>query len=210
MGSFVTVLGSILSTLLLAALYWGLAKWTRGHKREANMTDQIEFKNSVGIALFGFISGSLLTAFGVGLGCLALIHHETGWIWLAIAGWIIIFGAGIIVGGQELFDRSAKIRIDQSGIHDLRTGGRNTSWTDLADIKLEETHRRGIVSAARLALVMKAGDKRELDIAQLDEEPKWILEKVRAMWLRWSRCPEASPARPDSNGLESEANRVNH
>jgi hypothetical protein len=190
-----TLIVALLCTLVLAGLYWLLARWTRGHKEGVNAEAPIILRASIGTNLLIFVLGMCMCA----VFTTALIHSPeliptstSGWIQLVVL--FLVPGFMAIKGGCALVDRSGKLRIDQSGICDLRSSGQYFPWADVVDIKLGISRRSGVVVVALLHLVMKAGDERYVGIDHLDEEPEWVFEKARAMWLGWSQSAEPSAA----------------
>jgi hypothetical protein len=81
--------------------------------------------------------------------------------------------------GRKLLDRSAQVRVDETGIRDLRPGGERIPWSEVTAVGVVTQQSKGMLIGARLEVVTKAGDTVGVDVFNLDMDPQRILKTVK-------------------------------
>jgi hypothetical protein len=170
-------------------------------ERGGSCVPEMTLRNSIGYYCFILVCGAITTVIGV----IPITLDPVGsfW-WMTGILWILIFGAVTIGCGVALFDRSVKVRVDQSGIHDLRPPGKSIAWKQVVDIKLVIVRtRRG---RTELVLRMDDGSEDTIDVTDLDSDWRSLHENTVAIWKTAQRRDpsEPNPPSPGSGGGAAE------
>jgi hypothetical protein len=113
-------------------------------------------------------------------------------IYLIFDGVLLLLAAAMawlaVVKARQFFDRSVRLLIDADGIHDRRPPTRHDlPWSQVAALSDWALASGGIVTAARLLVETRDGEKVGIDVLGLDQDPKAILKAAKKIMRQATR-----------------------
>jgi hypothetical protein len=89
----------------------------------------------------------------------------------------------MLLSAYAFFDRAVKVRMDQVGIHDLRSGAQrqHIPWAEITGIEMTSWHFRSYIRIY-LTVTLKDHSAAKVPIGALDMSPDEIVNKAKAIW----------------------------